>query len=103
MGVGGQELGRVRQERRKTNTKVCFQEDCCRELRLRKKKRGEGNGNPLQYSCLGNPMTEEPGRLQSMGSQESDTTKDYTIITITIKRQITQVKNARRLRGGRDE
>ena len=30
---------------------------------------GEGNGNPLQYSCLGNPCTEEPGRLQSMGSQ----------------------------------
>ena len=29
----------------------------------------EGNGNPLQYSCLGNPMTEDPGRLQSMGSQ----------------------------------
>ena len=22
-----------------------------------------GNGNPLQYSFLGNPMTEEPGRL----------------------------------------
>ena len=31
---------------------------------------GEGNGNPLQYSCLENPWTEEPGRLQSMGSQE---------------------------------
>ena len=30
---------------------------------------GEGNGNPLQYSCLENPWTEEPGRLQSMGSQ----------------------------------
>ena len=30
---------------------------------------GEGNGNPLQSSCLGNPMTEEPGRLQSMVSQ----------------------------------
>ena len=29
---------------------------------------GEGNGNPLQYSCLENPMTEESGRLQSMGS-----------------------------------
>ena len=38
----------------------------------------EGNGNPLQYSCLGNPMdrgawqipwTEVPGRLQSMGLQ----------------------------------
>ena len=28
---------------------------------------GEGNGNPPQYSCLGNPMTEEPGRLQSVG------------------------------------
>ena len=27
-----------------------------------------GNGNPLQYSCLENPWTEEPGRLQSMGS-----------------------------------
>ena len=30
---------------------------------------GEGNGNPLQYSCLENPV-EEPGRLQSMGSQK---------------------------------
>ena len=30
---------------------------------------GEGNGNPLQYSCLKIPWTEEPGRLQSMGSQ----------------------------------
>ena len=30
---------------------------------------GGGNGNLLQYSCLENPMTEEPGRLQSMGSQ----------------------------------
>ena len=30
---------------------------------------GEGNGNPLQYSCLGNPMDRQPGRLQSMGSQ----------------------------------
>ena len=29
---------------------------------------GEGNGNPLQYSFLENPWTEEPGRLQSMGS-----------------------------------
>ena len=29
---------------------------------------GEGNGTPLQYSCLKNPMVEEPGRLQSMGS-----------------------------------
>ena len=30
---------------------------------------GEGNGNPLQYSCLEIPWTEKRGRLQSMGSQ----------------------------------
>ena len=34
---------------------------------------GEENGNPLQYSCLGNPCTEEPGRLQSMGPQKNQT------------------------------
>ena len=30
---------------------------------------GGGNGNPFQYSCLENPMDEEAGGLQSMGSQ----------------------------------
>ena len=31
---------------------------------------GEGNGNPLQYCCLGNPMDrEETSGLQSMQSQ----------------------------------
>ena len=34
----------------------------------------EGNGNPLQYSCLEYPKTEEPGGLQPMGSQQSDIT-----------------------------
>ena len=29
---------------------------------------GEGSGTPLQYSCLENPWTEEPGGLQSMWS-----------------------------------
>ena len=29
----------------------------------------EGNGNPLQYSCLENSMEEEPGGLQSMELQ----------------------------------
>ena len=29
---------------------------------------GEGNGTPLEYSCLEIPWAEEPGRLQSMGS-----------------------------------
>ena len=30
---------------------------------------GEGNGNPLQYSCLENSMDGGAGGLQSMGSQ----------------------------------
>ena len=34
-----------------------------------RKLTGEGNGNPLQYSCLGNPVDREAQRLQSMGSQ----------------------------------
>ena len=34
----------------------------------------EGNGTPLQYSCLENPWTEEPGGLQSMGLRLSDFT-----------------------------
>ena len=34
---------------------------------------GEENGNPLQYSCLENPWIEEPGGLQSMGLQKSQT------------------------------
>ena len=34
---------------------------------------GEGNGNPLQYSCLENPLDRGAWRLQSMGSQKSQT------------------------------
>ena len=30
---------------------------------------GEGNGNPLQYSCLENSIDRGADRLQSMGSQ----------------------------------
>ena len=33
---------------------------------------GEGNDNPLQRSCLGNPWTEEPGG-ESTASQKSQT------------------------------
>ena len=36
---------------------------------------GEGNGNPLQYSCLENPRDGKPGGLPSMGRTESDTTE----------------------------
>ena len=28
---------------------------------------GDKNGNPLQYSCLENPLIEEPGGIYSMG------------------------------------
>ena len=34
---------------------------------------GEGNGNPLQYSSLENPMDRGACELQSMGSQKSQT------------------------------
>ena len=34
---------------------------------------GEGNDNLLQYSCMGNPMREEPGGPQFLGSQSSQT------------------------------
>ena len=42
---------------------------------------GEGNGNPLWYSCLENPMDGEACRVESMvgyslwGRRESDTTE----------------------------
>ena len=34
---------------------------------------GGGHGNPLQFLAWSIPWTEEPGGLQSMGSQKSDT------------------------------
>ena len=37
------------------------------------KSPGEGNGNPLQYSCLGNLMDRGSDRLQFTGSQKSRT------------------------------
>ena len=39
------------------------------------KSPGEGNGHPLQYSCLEYPMVEESGRLQSRGHKELDMTE----------------------------
>ena len=33
---------------------------------------GEGNGNPLQYSCLQNPMDRRAWRATVHGAQESD-------------------------------
>ena len=36
---------------------------------------GEGNGNPLQYPCLENPVDRGAWETGSMWSQESDTTE----------------------------
>ena len=36
---------------------------------------GEGNGNPLQYSCLKNPMDEATWQATIHGIAESDTTE----------------------------
>ena len=38
---------------------------------------GKANGNPFQYSCWEISWTEEPGGLQSIGSQESWTQLSY--------------------------
>ena len=42
---------------------------------------GEGNGNPLQYSCLENPMDRFPwtAGYHSWDRKESDTTERLTV------------------------
>ena len=38
----------------------------------------EGNGNPVQFSCLGNPMDREAGGCSLGDRKESDKTKHST-------------------------
>ena len=47
---------------------------------------GEGNGNPLQYSCLENSMDRVSGRLQSMGFQR--VRHDWVTNTHTYRRKL---------------
>ena len=43
---------------------------------------GEGNGDPLQYSCLEIPWTEEPGGLQSRVEKSRTRLSDFTSLHI---------------------
>ena len=40
---------------------------------------GEGNDNPLQYSCLGNPTDGGAWRATAFGVAESDTSEKLTL------------------------
>ena len=42
---------------------------------------GGGNGNPLQYACLENPMMEEPGSLQSIVLQSQTRLNNFTFFS----------------------
>ena len=53
---------------------------------------GRGHGNPLQYSCLGNPLDKESGRLQSMGSQRVGHNWAHTRRHIVINFKISRIK-----------
>ena len=47
---------------------------------------GEGNGNPLQYSCLGNPMDGEAWVGYSpWGHKESDTTEQLHFTSLEVR------------------
>ena len=49
---------------------------------------GGGHSNPLQYSCLENPMEEEPGGVQSMGLQRDG--RDWSNLSRCIQHLYTQ-------------
>ena len=52
---------------KKDNAKECS--NYCTIALISHTSNREGNGNPLQYSCLENPMDGGAGGVQSMGSQ----------------------------------
>ena len=52
---------------------------------------GEGNGNPLQYSCLENPMDRGACRATVHGFAESDTTEKVSMHTL--QQDISELKH----------
>ena len=46
---------------------------------------GEGNSNPLQYSCLQNPMDRGAGRVQSMGLKR--VRHDWLTLSLSFQRK----------------
>ena len=59
---------------------------------------GEGNGNPLQYSCLENP-TEELGGLESIGRKEPDMTEQLHFHFLRHHQDRAQNKGQNRISG----
>ena len=50
---------------------------------------GEGNANPLQYSCLGNPKDRGAWRAHKSRTQLSDVLNNYSISHDLIKKYST--------------
>ena len=48
---------------------------------------GEENGNPLQYSCLENPMNRRAPWATVHGVKESDMTKQLTLLLLCVRYQ----------------
>ena len=68
---------------------TCQYRDCRRHelIPCLERSPGGGNSNPLQYSCQENSRTEQPGGLQSMGSQRvrhDQETNTFTFFFLTL-------------------
>ena len=48
---------------------------------------GEGDGNPLQYSCLENPMNRRAPWATVHGVKKSDMTKQLTLLLLCVRYQ----------------